>query len=179
MRFKLVEKFVNLKVSPAEKEQYIDEVWDVLQKGYAKVGGLKGVDREDIMHDEYLWKMVIRDGAVSAVSIYRVGPQHDRKAVCASCVPTPKGKSDLYMIMGEDAKMLDDRLVWAEVSEAPEHMYKKVGMPALSSDAAEEIMNSRGKKIISKNPDGEHYTRIIGGEPKEKTIVGYDIRKLR
>ena len=28
------------------------------------------------------------------------------------------------------------------------------------------------KKILSKNPDGYHYTRMIAGEPHEKMIIG-------
>ena len=177
MRFNLEERFYHPK-TVSEKEKWLDEVWDILVTGYEPIGGLKGVDREDLMHDEYMWKIVLRKGRVSAVAVYRISPAGDRKAVCASCDLTPQGKNDLRMIMREDVKM-GDRHVWAELSGAPEHMSKKAGMNVIPNDAAEEILNARGKKIVSKNPDGVHYTRIIGGEPHEKALMGYDVRNNR
>lgn len=167
----LVEKFINV-TSKQTKLDYIDAVWDMLVNSYRKVGGLKGIDREELLSDLFFWKIVWRKDHISAVSIYKK-TNKSRKAVCAGTDGTPQGKSDLYMIMHEDAYM-SDRHVWVEVSEAPEHMYKKSGLLPVPVDRAEKIMNNRGKKFISKSDDGYHYTRLIGGEPVEKVILGYD-----
>ena len=44
------------------KEDYIDKVIDMLEKSYAAIGGIKGIDRDELMDDvhgiqvQHLWQ---------------------------------------------------------------------------------------------------------------------------
>ena len=40
---------IGLYKSKNEKEQYIDEVMDMLEKSYERIGGLKGIDANELL----------------------------------------------------------------------------------------------------------------------------------
>ena len=58
---------------------------------------------------------------------------------------------------------------WGEVSGAPEHIARKMGMPIIPNTEVERLIN----KPIRKHDDGEHYSRPIGGKEHTKMAVGY------
>lgn len=58
----------------AVKEKYKQQVWDLLQKSYAAIGGIKGsgFSSADEMVDKIpMWKMIARNGVVHAVVLYK------------------------------------------------------------------------------------------------------------
>lgn len=95
------------------------------------------------------------------------------------------------MTIKEDLKCID-RHVWAEVSGAMEHLYRKFGAAVLPPSVAQKLMplkeiiplddendltlgieisdNERKKQPTVK---GEHYAREIGGHLHRKCLVGY------
>jgi hypothetical protein len=160
----LTERVINL-FKPEDMEPYAQEVWDILQKSYEKAGGFKSAtDIPDLLQKSNMWKLVTRNGRVSAVSIYR--DQMGRKSIAAGTDQTPQGKRDYMMVKGDDVKM---ERAWAEVSGAPEHMAKKAGMIPVPNKFAPFLTR---KEIVEYNADGYHYTRLIEGHPHEKVIYG-------
>ena len=172
MRFNqiITEHVLNL-LSREEREEYKDIVWDIMQKSYAKVGGFKSaVSPEELVTTTNLWKLVVRptpEGGrrVTAANIYR--DTFGRKSVAAGTDGTMQGKKDYIMIKDEDVKLMR---AWAEVSGAPEVLFRRAGAKPISSKFAAELT---GKEIVSYNDDGYHYTRLILGEPHEKMIMGW------
>jgi len=68
------ERYVNLLPDDTEKKRgYTQQVWDLLQKSYAPIGGIKGSgfqSPEDMINIP-MWKLGIRDGKVRVVSMYK------------------------------------------------------------------------------------------------------------
>ena len=161
----LTERILNLHDTPA-KLKFGQEVWDLLQLSYSKVpGGFGTADSlEDLISKTGLWKIVTRDGVVTAVNLYR--DQYGRKSVAAGTNGSRQGIKDYFMVNGEDDKF---GRAWAEVSGKPELMMQKSGATPIPAKFAPMLTK---KEIIEYNPDGVHYTRMIGGQPHEKVIYG-------
>ena len=96
----ITESYVNLFVDDAEKRRkYVDQVWNILQKSYAAIGGIKGVGFEspEAMLQLPMWKLGIRDGRVRAVVIYK--DRGGRKSVAVGTDGSDEGKwfvTDIY-----------------------------------------------------------------------------------
>ena len=161
----LIERVVNA-FDPTKKQHYATQVWDLLQKSYSTVPGGFGTAAtiEELIEKSGLWKLVVRDGRVTAAGIYR--DQHGRKSIAAGTDGTTQGKKDYLMIKDADVKL---GRAWAEVSGAPERIMAKSGAKPLPAKFAEVLT---GKEILEYNPDGYHYTRLIAGDPHEKVIYG-------
>jgi hypothetical protein len=160
----LIERIVNL-FKADEKQKYADEVWDVLQQSYAPIGGFgTSATVDELIEKSGLWKLVVRNGNISALEIYR--DQFGRKGIGLGTNGTYQGKKDLRMIIKDSIKY---KRSWAEVSGKPEYIYKKYGGIPISATYAELLTKH---PIISINDDGYHYTRLIYGVPKEKIIYG-------
>jgi len=158
-----------------DKRKYADQVWDMMQRSYAKVeGGFKSfTDIEDMVNDSGLWKIIVRggtqekEGHISAISIYK--DKNGRKGVASATDGTTQGGRDyLNEIRTNDIMLMRS---WGEVSGKPEEaLKKKFGRDVfIPSKYAEKLT---GKKIISYNEDGYHYTRLIGDSPAEKIMYG-------
>ncbi|NDC22757.1 MAG: hypothetical protein EBZ49_01320 [Proteobacteria bacterium] len=166
----LVERFVNA-ISDQDKLKYVDQVWDMMQKAYAPIGGFKSVNsKEELIKDTSIWKMVRKDGKIIAAKLY--ADKRGRKSIAGAAEvgedgkATEEGKKALLSIMIEDIKL---NRSWAEVSGKVEHLMLKHGSVPIPNKYAAEIL---GKEILELNPDGYHYTRMIAGKPYEKVIVG-------
>ncbi len=160
----LTEHFINLN-TPEEKSQYKDEVWDILQKSYASIGGFKSaVDAEELVDTPGLWKLSRRNGKIVAVGIYR--DMHGRKSIAVGTDGSAEGKRDFYKIKNEDVRF---GRAWCEASGAVEAILKKNGSRPIPAKFASVLT---GKQIVEINPDGVHYTRLIQGHPHEKIIFG-------
>jgi hypothetical protein len=167
MRIKelLIERVVNA-YDEKTKRQYGQEVWDILQKSYAKVPGGFGSadDIPDLIQKGDLWKLITRNGKVTAVGIYR--DQFGRKAIASGTDGTRQGLIDYKMIKGEDQRF---ERAWAEVSGSPEAAMVKAGFKPIPAKFAAILCK---KPIIEYNPDGFHYSRMIAGGLHEKIIYG-------
>jgi hypothetical protein len=160
----LVERVLNLR-TPEEKEKYANQVWDVLQASYAEIGGFGTAATIDELIKKFsLWKVVVRNGDVTAVKVYR--DQFGRKSVGVGTNGTYQGKKDIKMMMQDDVKT---GRMWVEVSGKPEQLYRKFGAMPIDAKYAEILTKH---PIMSISPDGYHYTRMIAGKPHEKIIYG-------
>ena len=159
----LKEAYINL-LKKEEKEKYVDIVWDILQKSYAPLGGYKSVaSKDELINDSFLWKLIKKDNKIITVAIYK--DKFGRKGMGKGSDGSVEGKRGLIKIIEEDIKL---NRSWGEVSgKLAEIMIEKGAIPVPNTMAAKIT----GKNIISLNPDGYHYTRMIGGQPHEKIIV--------
>ena len=161
----LAERILNL-FTVADKQKYIDQVWDLLQTSYVNVGGFKSSpNKENLINTTGLWKLVRRgDEGITAVNIYK--DQHGRKSVASGTNGTIQGKKDYILL--KDADMRYHR-AWVEASGPVERILEK-RCEAIPNKYAAFLT---GKEIISIDPDGYHYTRMIMGEPHVKKLFGF------
>jgi hypothetical protein len=175
----LIERVVNLH-STDEKMAYADQVWDMLQRSYKKIGGFKSAGSpEELANDSGYWKLVRRGDKITALGVYKKSPKTKNFKLIASATETelnpetgeykatPQGLKDYNMVKTADIKT---KRSWAEVSGPAEKVMIRSGAIPISSKYAEFLT---GKKILDYNPDGNHYTRLIQGEPHEKIIMGF------
>ena len=164
----ICEHFLNA-FNKEDMKKYADEVWDILQKAYAYCGGMAGMDSVDQLIDETdMWKMVRKNGKIVAVSTYS-NKRSGRKICYGGQDGSEEGKIAFKKILEEDFK-LKDRQSWAEVSGPMEVTVLKQGAMPIPAYIAELIMKDKTFDNIHK--DGFHYTRMIGGEPHTKLMVG-------
>ena len=75
----LCEKIINLHKTE-DKALYADEVWDILNKSYSKIGGFKSAaSKEELVDKSGLWKLITRNGEITALNIYK--NQYGRKSI--------------------------------------------------------------------------------------------------
>jgi hypothetical protein len=167
MRFKefLSETYINA-IRPADKQKYAEQVWDMLQSSYASLPGgfATAANIGELIDKSWLWKMVKRDGKIVAVQIYK--DQYGRKGIAGGTDGSSIGKSEISKIIADDIKL---NRSWAEASGSPERIMIKLGAQPVPNTLAAMLT---GKEILSLNPDGYHYTRLIAGKPYEKIIFG-------
>jgi hypothetical protein len=101
LRFKqyINETIDNLFITDTDKrKKYVDQVWDILQHSYAKIGGIHGSgfkDKEDMIRNLPLWKIYRKGDHVKAVIIYK--SKNGRKSVAMGT----DGESDTKAMIGK------------------------------------------------------------------------------
>lgn len=165
MKNNLFEHVINL-WDIQSKEKYADQVWKMLQKSYEKIGGFgSATSPEELVYDSGLWKLIIRNGSISAGKIYK--DAYGRKGIGTLTNGSDQGKKDFKMITKDD---MEYHRAWGEISGAVEHLMKKYGGFPIPSKYAHVLTH---KEILDYNEDGYHYARLIAGIPHEKVIYGW------
>lgn len=165
LRELITEHILNLRTT-SEKRKYSDEVWDMLQKSYASIGGFKTANTKDELVNEFpLWKIVTRNGRVTAVRIEK--NKYGRKLVGLGTNGTIQGRKDATLLL---KSYIAARKGWSETSGAVEHILQKLGAKPIPAKFAEFLTK---KNILEIKPDGYHYVRLINGKPVEKIIFGF------
>ena len=150
-----------------EMKLYAKEVKALLDEAYKDIGGALGIDtEEDLINEGNFWKLVTRNGKVTAACIYTMNSL-GRKAKYGMSDGTPSGKKDLISILTEDVTQVA-RGAYYEVSGAPERILTRLGMKVIPADKVSAILN----KTVTPSEDGFHYTRNIAGRPVEKLLLG-------
>lgn len=166
------EHFTNIFVKNDRQliDMYKEQVWSILWNCYKDLpGGMAGCNNvDDLINESDFWKLVTKNGKVLAVFVYNF-KRGGRKIQYAGRVNSDEGRKAFYSVVEEDVR-LKDRETWSEVSGRPEEIYNKKGFTPIPADVAQMIL--KDKKFISIDPDGYHYTRLIGGEPHKKIMMG-------
>ena len=155
------------------REKHRQEIHDILRSSYKSIDGYgalgSGSEEESkAIHDDIsksIIKATKRDGKITTVNLYR--DQYGRKSIASGTDGTPQGKTDFKKNKIDDN---EQKRAWGETSGATEHIANKLGVPKIPADTAEKIIN---KPILSKDADGHHYTRLIGGEKHTKAAYGH------
>lgn len=93
------------------RKMYRDQIIEIISKSYESIGGYESKpsgsssERKAISDniDKCLIKIVVRDGKVTAVNLYK-DDAYGRKSVAAATNGTEQGKKDFKMIKSEDIK---------------------------------------------------------------------------
>lgn len=161
----LLEHFVNL-IDADAKTEYVDQIWDIMDVAYAYVGGFKGAkDRAELINDSGLWKLVTRNGQITAFRIYK--DKFGRKAIATATDGTKQGKKDLNLLSKQDFSRQQS---WGEVSDKAEAYMIKMGATPVKNIYAKLLLPGKDIKL---DDDGYHYYRKIGDKVIRKVIVGF------
>ena len=178
----LVERFVNLLGDDPEKDKYVDVVWDMITKSYARIGGIQGKGfstKEDLINNIPFWKLVRKDGDIVAGAFYR--DKAGRKRVAVATNGTDTGKVALASIMANDF----DRAYFEVSDPSLRFMVKQVGLDFVQGYArsVEQAQQISGDELQAPPADDPHvvkypslannfYQRDIGGHMHTKIMLG-------
>lgn len=159
----LKERFLNL-FTPEEIAPYIDSIWDMMQSTYEPIGGFKSArNKQDLLNKTNFAKLVRKDGKIVAAALYK--DKYGRKAIAKGSDGSVDGRNAVKQIYRDDVKF--DR-AWGEFSGKPEELLLKYGGAPVPNTMVADIL---GKPLLSLDPDGFHYVRMIDGEPKRKIVI--------
>ena len=99
----LAERYINLIGKDKEKEEYAEEVFDMLTRSYAKIGGLKmnGLSsKEEMVKQIPFWKLSKKNDKIVAVALYK--DKAGIKIIAVSTDGTEEGKKALQDIYKSD-----------------------------------------------------------------------------
>ena len=178
----LVERFVNLLGNDPQKADYVDVVWDMITKSYARIGGIQGKGfstKEELMSNIPFWKLVRKDNNIVAGAFYR--DKLGRKRVAVATDGTDQGKQALGSIMAEDF----DRAYFEVSDPSLGFMVKQVGLSFVEQYARslEQAQGMNKDELQSAPADDPHvvkypslvnnfYQRNIGGHMHTKIMLG-------
>ena len=184
----LVERFVNLLGDDPEKDKYVDVVWDMITKSYARIGGIQGKGfstKEDLINNIPFWKLVRKDGDIVAGAFYR--DKEGRKRVAVATNGTDTGKVALASIMANDF----DRAYFEVSDPSLRFMVKQVGLDfvqgyARSVEQAQQISGDELQAPPANDPHvvkypslaNNFYQRDIGGHMHTKIMLGTTGNKI-
>ena len=182
----IIEGYINLLPNHEDKKrQHVDAAWDMIQKAYAKVGGIHGSgfnSKEDMVKNIPMWKLVIHKGNVVAGAFYK--DKEGRKRVAVATDGTDTGKVHLSKVMTAD---LHQGRSFGEVSGPSLAFSRKYNSDfdkhIIPYDKAAEIHARTGDEILPPDPNDPHikkypeiahhfYRRKIGNGYHTKLMVG-------
>ena len=183
-RQEITERFHNL-WKPEDKEPIVDQVWDMIQRSYEYIGGIKGSgfgSKEDMIAKIPFWKVATSNGKIVAVKMYKHKEDIGRKSVAVANDGSTEGLKYARMMAKED---LDRAMV--EVSgKALGSMVKNLGVDFLMKyiHAIPDVKKFlKGDEIVAPDQDDfvyqkfaplrpYMYGREIGGEVHTKVMLG-------
>lgn len=100
----LLERFVNLFNDDPRKDEFKDEVYDILVRSYAPIGGIKGSGTEspERLKSIPFWKLAVKNGKVVAAILYK--DKGGRKSVAVGTDGTLEGKRAIINMTGQEPK---------------------------------------------------------------------------
>lgn len=164
----ITEHFLTL-TKKEDMKKYGEEVWDILQKSYAYIGGIAGINSiDDLIEDTDLWKLVRRDNKITAIKAYKL-KNGGRKSNCGGTDGTIQGKKDIMKIYQEDG-LMKDRHQYGEYSGKAVSTVLRTGGIPVPAAIAQSILEPKKIEICQ---DGWFYIRKLGdGKSHHKLMVG-------
>lgn len=177
----LNERYVNIIGDNEQKEKYKLVVWDLLQRSYAKIGGIKGsgFNSPDDMLNIPFWKLIRKNGEIVAGKMYK--DSGGRKSVAAFSNQTKPGVIALADLVANEF----DRAMGEVSADMLRFVVRSIGMPnavkyAKTVDQAGKILK---KKLNTEHVDPSYlktypelaeffYSREIGGGQHTKILLG-------
>lgn len=178
----LNERFLNyFKGDQDDRAAVVDEVWQILQDSYKKIGGIKGKgfsSKEDMMETIEMWKLKRSNNKIVTVVMYR--DKAGRKISAAGTDGSDEGKSGLAEILVNDLKrqrayfeLSDPLLGFLNKQMGEKEIVNHLLKPSDIKGAVGGI--DPDHKYMGKYPHlaDYFYTREIGGEEHIKIAFGY------
>lgn len=151
-----------------DKQRLVDDVWNILQKSYEPIGGIKGrgfSSKEEMVREIPMWKVGTRNGQVRAAVLYK--DKGGRKFVAGGTDGSKEGK-DLFKDMVKN----EFERSFFEVS-GPMLKFIERNFPDLAKKYS--IPVSKVSDLIDDEitpVDQYTYTRDIGGHREAKRMMG-------
>jgi hypothetical protein len=179
-KFLLQEKIDNFFLDDTEqREKFIDQVWNIIQASYAKIGGVKGNGlntKEQMINQIPMWKIYRKGNMVKIVVFYK--DKNGRKGVLTATDGSAEAKEYLKKIIKDEFKT---ERSWKEVSHSMLRFIKTLYSEQELNDIAipvETVVELLPDDIIV--PTGKYtYTRNIGGEEIEKMALGSPYKTIK
>lgn len=173
------------------RERYVDQVWDILQKSYAPIGGIKGSgfkSKEDMIENLPMWKIFVRGDTVKAAVFYK--DKNGRKAVAIATDGSDEGKkivADVYKAAlknsyGEKSgPALGMLMKQISPQDIPRYFMTPDRVQELTGDTCIplakfgiENLDPNDKRTVDKFPQLKpyFYVRELGGEMHLKATAG-------
>lgn len=177
--------------SRVDREKWADQVWDILQKSYAPIGGIKGSgfnSKQDMINNIPFWKIYTKGDKVVAVAFYK--DKGGRKSVAIATDGSDLGKkivSDIYksslgVSYGEKSGAalgtMMKTIPWDVLKGfmfTPEQIEKITGDKVQTvSDFGYDNLDAKDKFTYDKFPQLKpyFYVRELGGEMHLKVSMG-------
>ena len=154
------------------------DVQDMVVKAYVPVGGHPTVTDKGGLGNYSTWMVsdIDNDPQADVVMLSKTKAGGEKQGAIATD-GSPEAKAKLAQMLKQFFSQPHN---WAEVSGAPAHiLINKLGVPAISDRArVEKLLRGKDFTWNGEHPEGLFpgtfgwYTRIIGGEPHTKIIVG-------
>lgn len=192
------ERFVNALPKDDEiKAKHADKAWELLQKSYAPIGGIKGKgfnSKDDMMKIPF-WKMIVQNGELKGIVFYK--DKGGRKSVAVGTDGSDYAKAKVADIMKNDVKRsygekskaalgtMMKQLPWdvlQQFTKTPEEAAK-----ILKKDDVVGVRKYKGEmpkdaeQTLQKYPELKDYAYIrdIGGVPTFKVMFGTPGKSIR
>jgi hypothetical protein len=177
--------------SKFDREKYADQVWDILQKSYSVIGGIKGsgfASKQDMIDNIPFWKIYTKNNKVVAAFFYK--DKGGRKCVAIASDGSDLGKkivgdvfkSSLGVSYGEKSGpalgTMMKTVPWDELKNflmTPEQVSKVIGDVVIPvAKFGYENLDDKDKKTYDKFPQLKpyFYVRELGGEMRMKVSMG-------
>lgn len=191
------ERFVNAINDDELKNKYKDQVWDILQQSYAAIGGIKGSgfgSPDDMVEKIPFWKMVIKNGRVHAVVMYKDSGGRKSVAVGADGSDyamkhlTDIFEQDIFRSFGEKSKAALGKIMktvpWSILQDytlTPQEAKRALRKDDIVAVTDADEIPSDGEKTLARFPELRPYAYIreIGGKPAFKVAFGTPGKKIR
>lgn len=160
------------KLTQSEKQQYKDEIFNLIQTAYAYVGGHANYkSSNDVTGSEgdaeYEVIDLDQDAEIDAVSISKKQPAGVKFAATGHDGSKPAKSA----IINHKADLLKKFGYYVEVSGKIKDILISKGAPIVTDpEVIKKVL--KGKEIKSMNPDGS-YVRSIAGHDHEKIMLGH------
>ena len=177
IKYILDESYKNIFDEPT-MEKYKQEVWDVLQYSYAKIGGIKGSgfnSPDDMIKNFPMWKLNIQNGKVVFVALYK--NKFGRKMCAFGTDGSEAGKRICREFLKEEIK---SGRSWGEISGPALAVCQKHYSDLLNANliAPETVKKMLGdsvniiddKTYSRKLGNGDEETKLAFGKPGNKIV---------
>ena len=159
-----------------EIEKYLPLVWEMLEKSYEGIGGLKSYrDYNDFKKRKHLL-MVVRDfnKDLLACAVFR-RIASSLKMTAIGCNQKDDGRLALQQIIQHTISELELHY-WTEVSGIIEYYFKKHNAFPMPNTIASKILQVDEDQIILSKKDNIHYDRFFGQDRDRFTKMIYGIK---
>ena len=153
----------------------INELFDMLKRGYEDKGGLIVKTPQKLLEDiDYIKLVFDSNNNILACMIYRTFAG-GKKIYLGAAKRNIDGKAAMQEIIKTDIEPYDN-FFWGEVSGPIEHYFKKHNGRPIPKELVSRFLGTKRHISISPDPnDPIYYTRMIGNiaNPIEKALYGF------
>ena len=166
------ESIINL-VKPEDKDKYLEIVWDLLNKSYKDIGGIKGSGfetKEKMKSKIKLWKISKKQNKIIAGLLYK--DKGIRKTVAVFTDGSKEGKTELLKLLKDDFSRSSIEVSHSLLKFLKHKLPESIKKFAIESKYVSDILD-KDIKIVNKY----EYIRDINGTPIVKMMLG-NIKKF-